>query len=57
MRGSTVVATSYRVIGWWAGLLTGMYVAYSMQLAVDVCIPEQFGGAEGEAVYIGTYQA
>ncbi len=26
----------------------------SMQLTVDVCIPELFGGAEGEAVYIGT---
>lgn len=26
----------------------------SMQLAVDVCIPELLGGAEGEAVYIDT---
>ena len=25
----------------------------SMQLAVDVCIPEPFGGVDGEAIYIG----
>ena len=29
-------------------------VCYSMQLAVDVSIPELFGGVGGEAVYIGT---
>lgn len=28
---------------------------HSMQLAVDVQIPEIFGGMDGEAVYIGTY--
>ena len=26
-----------------------------MQLAVDVQIPEEFGGVEGEAVYIGIF--
>ena len=26
----------------------------SMQLAVDVTIPVQFGGLDGEAVYIGS---
>ena len=28
---------------------------YSIQLAVDVSIPEPLGGVGGEAVYIGTY--
>ena len=27
---------------------------FSMQLAVDVRIPELFGGVEGEAIFIGT---
>ena len=33
-----------------------MRVHCSMQLAVDVRIPELFGGVEGEAVFIGTVQ-
>ena len=33
-----------------------MCVHYSMQLAVDVRIPELFGGVEGEVVFIGTVQ-
>ena len=28
---------------------------FSMQLAVDVRIPELFGGVEGEAIFIGSY--
>ena len=28
---------------------------FSMQLAVDVRIPEIFGGVEGEGIFIGTY--
>lgn len=27
----------------------------SIQLAVDVCIPEPLGGVGGEAIYIGRY--
>lgn len=27
---------------------------FRMQLAVDVQIPDEFGGLDGEAIYIGT---
>ncbi len=31
----------------------GVCIVCSMQVAVDVAIPEVFGGVGGEAVYIG----
>lgn len=35
------------------GWLFCVCMLYSMQLAVDVCIPEAFGGVDGEAIFIG----
>ena len=29
------------------------YTSFRMQLAVDVQIPDEFGGLNGEAIYIG----
>lgn len=33
---------------------TNSHFFFRMQLAVDVQIPDEFGGLDGEAIYIGT---